>query len=429
MITIKKYPNRRMYNTHTSTYINLAGIQSLIEAGEDVQILDSKSNVDVTTQTLLLHSFDAETLELLVPSMKMQVLMRLSMVERQQAIRQESGVTELDSETQNEEVTQPVIQPNVEGILDVEMATPTDTVDGDSVECVSESSEDSDSEITIVRVKAPPTVSQSSEQSVESLLDATSSQETVDEGSVVQESNVQRPLDTQSSDRVVDGIPSFWGEAQALNEWERSSEAFSEDESSSHSASEDSSNLSSQADNPEWSVHSQQSEDSQQVFSMDEALESHGEVGNGVKELKGIKDIKKEMIGDDERLSVDTPIAIPVLDSKGVDSESNEDEAHVSITATATENLVEPNGEPNVRAHQLASVDSDSVHQSDKDRVDSSALSNTDSSNTVSTTPSTAVSKKSTEETKTAMDGMDEMDERAAQMKARLEQMKARLRR
>lgn len=53
MITIKKYPNRRLYNTSTSQYINLDGIKTLVNERLEFQVLDSKSGDDVTKSILL----------------------------------------------------------------------------------------------------------------------------------------------------------------------------------------------------------------------------------------------------------------------------------------------------------------------------------------------------------------------------------------
>ncbi|GEA10115.1 hypothetical protein KUL49_04900 [Alteromonas sp. KUL49] len=53
MITIKKYPNRRLYNTSTSQYINLEGIKALIDQREEFCVVDSKSSEDVTKSILL----------------------------------------------------------------------------------------------------------------------------------------------------------------------------------------------------------------------------------------------------------------------------------------------------------------------------------------------------------------------------------------
>ena len=52
MPLIKKYDNRRMYDTTASRYVNLADIATLIRAGEDVRIEDAR-NVDITRDVLL----------------------------------------------------------------------------------------------------------------------------------------------------------------------------------------------------------------------------------------------------------------------------------------------------------------------------------------------------------------------------------------
>jgi polyhydroxyalkanoate synthesis repressor PhaR len=51
-VIIKKYGNRRLYDTTHSRYINLDDIASLIRAGHDVKVLEAKSGRDVTRVTL-----------------------------------------------------------------------------------------------------------------------------------------------------------------------------------------------------------------------------------------------------------------------------------------------------------------------------------------------------------------------------------------
>ncbi len=51
-IIIKRYANRKLYNTRESQYITLSQIAQLIEAGEIVQILDKASGEDITEITL-----------------------------------------------------------------------------------------------------------------------------------------------------------------------------------------------------------------------------------------------------------------------------------------------------------------------------------------------------------------------------------------
>ncbi|MFH1604178.1 MAG: polyhydroxyalkanoate synthesis repressor PhaR [Pseudomonadota bacterium] len=50
---IKKYPNRRLYDTRTSTYITLADVKELVLKHEQFQVVDAKSGEDLTRSILL----------------------------------------------------------------------------------------------------------------------------------------------------------------------------------------------------------------------------------------------------------------------------------------------------------------------------------------------------------------------------------------
>ncbi|QZA78774.1 polyhydroxyalkanoate synthesis repressor PhaR [Deefgea tanakiae] len=50
---IKKYPNRRLYDTHTSSYITLTDVKQLVLDGIDISILDAKTSEDLTRSVLL----------------------------------------------------------------------------------------------------------------------------------------------------------------------------------------------------------------------------------------------------------------------------------------------------------------------------------------------------------------------------------------
>jgi len=50
---IKKYPNRRLYDTQTSTYITLADVKQLVLEHENFQVIDAKSGEDLTRPILL----------------------------------------------------------------------------------------------------------------------------------------------------------------------------------------------------------------------------------------------------------------------------------------------------------------------------------------------------------------------------------------
>ena len=50
---IKKYPNRRLYDTKTSSYITLVDVKQMVLKQEDFQVVDAKSGEDLTRQILL----------------------------------------------------------------------------------------------------------------------------------------------------------------------------------------------------------------------------------------------------------------------------------------------------------------------------------------------------------------------------------------
>jgi polyhydroxyalkanoate synthesis repressor PhaR len=50
---LKKYPNRRLYDTRTSSYITLADVKQMVLAGEVFEVRDAKSAEDLTRSILL----------------------------------------------------------------------------------------------------------------------------------------------------------------------------------------------------------------------------------------------------------------------------------------------------------------------------------------------------------------------------------------
>ena len=50
---IKKYPNRRLYDTELSRYITLSDIRELVMNGTDFQVVDTNTNEDLTRAILL----------------------------------------------------------------------------------------------------------------------------------------------------------------------------------------------------------------------------------------------------------------------------------------------------------------------------------------------------------------------------------------
>lgn len=49
---IKKYANRKLYDTHTSRYITLEGISELVRQGRDIEVVDRDSGRDLTSLIL-----------------------------------------------------------------------------------------------------------------------------------------------------------------------------------------------------------------------------------------------------------------------------------------------------------------------------------------------------------------------------------------
>ena len=60
MPVIKRYPNRKLYDTDAKQYITLDGIAELIRNGEDIQVVDNASGEDLTAVTLTQIIFEQE---------------------------------------------------------------------------------------------------------------------------------------------------------------------------------------------------------------------------------------------------------------------------------------------------------------------------------------------------------------------------------
>lgn len=59
-IIIKKYANRRLYNTGTSTYVTLDDLAKMVKKGEDFTVQDAKSGDDITHSVLTQIIFEQE---------------------------------------------------------------------------------------------------------------------------------------------------------------------------------------------------------------------------------------------------------------------------------------------------------------------------------------------------------------------------------
>lgn len=57
---IKKYANRRLYNTGTSTYVTLEDLAQMVKSGEDFVVYDAKTGEDITRSVLTQIIFEQE---------------------------------------------------------------------------------------------------------------------------------------------------------------------------------------------------------------------------------------------------------------------------------------------------------------------------------------------------------------------------------
>lgn len=57
---IKRYQNRKLYDTHESSYVTLDEIAKMIKAGEDLRVIDNKTKNDITASTLTQLLYESE---------------------------------------------------------------------------------------------------------------------------------------------------------------------------------------------------------------------------------------------------------------------------------------------------------------------------------------------------------------------------------
>jgi polyhydroxyalkanoate synthesis repressor PhaR len=62
-VTIKKYANRRLYNTGTSTYVTLEDLATMVKTGEDFIVFDAKTGEEITRSVLAQIIFEQENKE------------------------------------------------------------------------------------------------------------------------------------------------------------------------------------------------------------------------------------------------------------------------------------------------------------------------------------------------------------------------------
>src|SRR5690348_16655539 len=75
-LDIRKYPNRRYYDTTHSRHLTLEEIRDLVRDGYDIKVEDSKSGADITSQVLtqIILEFETPKLEAFPTSMLVQMI-------------------------------------------------------------------------------------------------------------------------------------------------------------------------------------------------------------------------------------------------------------------------------------------------------------------------------------------------------------------
>jgi len=81
-IVIKKYPNRKLYNTDTASYISYKDIVEMIKCGSSVLVVDNRTKQDITRFTLTQILFQKER----------EFLKNLPETTLENAIKQEKGL-------------------------------------------------------------------------------------------------------------------------------------------------------------------------------------------------------------------------------------------------------------------------------------------------------------------------------------------------
>jgi polyhydroxyalkanoate synthesis repressor PhaR len=66
-VIIKRYGNRRLYNTETGSYVTYQDLISIIRAGNDIQVIDSTTKADVTKSVLMQAILEEDKNQSLLP--------------------------------------------------------------------------------------------------------------------------------------------------------------------------------------------------------------------------------------------------------------------------------------------------------------------------------------------------------------------------
>jgi polyhydroxyalkanoate synthesis repressor PhaR len=77
-IVLKKYGNRRLYDTRASRYVTLGEVEEMLQRGDDIQVLDAKTSEDLTKEILVQIILDRERAREMLPTSFLKQIVRVS---------------------------------------------------------------------------------------------------------------------------------------------------------------------------------------------------------------------------------------------------------------------------------------------------------------------------------------------------------------
>ena len=77
-VVLKKYGNRRLYDTNASKYVTLHDLEEMVQRGTDVQVVDAKSGDDLTKEVLVQIILNKDSAREMLPTSFLKQVVRLS---------------------------------------------------------------------------------------------------------------------------------------------------------------------------------------------------------------------------------------------------------------------------------------------------------------------------------------------------------------
>jgi polyhydroxyalkanoate synthesis repressor PhaR len=84
MRVIKRYSNRKLYDTHDSRYVTLEQLAELVRMGEEIRVVDKTTDKDLTSATLAQIIFEEEKKTPKLPVERLRQIIRTGLESVQQ---------------------------------------------------------------------------------------------------------------------------------------------------------------------------------------------------------------------------------------------------------------------------------------------------------------------------------------------------------